>query len=94
MQGKKREAIQSIKRKRKKHKTSKDIIKANETGLQQLGMDVERDESNDRMQIIYDEKPFVDDEYGFEIYEGELKDELEDDLNQIYEAELKVNDGS
>ena len=33
------------------------------------------DESNDLIQIIYDENPFVDNEYGFEIYEGELKDD-------------------
>ena len=56
----------------KKQKTIKEIKtkKTVHVLLQHLERRAENENNDRRDNILYDEIPFVDDEYGFEIYEG------------------------
>merc|ERR1712139_278466 len=78
LENKKRKAIKLIKKQeRKKQKTSKEIVN---NYLPPPRSRIE-DKNNDQSKIVFNEKPFVDDESKFEIFEGKVYNASKYDVN-------------
>ena len=78
LENKKRKAIKLIKKQeRKKQKTSKEIVN---NYLPPPRSRIE-DKNNDQRKIVFNEKPFVDDESKFEIYEQKVYNASKHDVN-------------